>query len=229
MHFVALPLLVSACSRPPGSDTVAALDPPAPSRYRIGAELPDGQWSPVLDAAPSGLLQAVAVPPPVGEAECAPFVYDEWRIGLRGDDANWCIVLDAPNLPVPFESGTTVDFGYSQQEVGPLAFADHLELHDEDGALYAWVGRAPTVEALVAAPVVIELGPEVGRVTSPCGVQSQHDLIVDGASLPWGETRRIGDFDVVHSGVLLEVESNEACDWTPDRANVAVFGPAADR
>jgi len=164
-----------------------------------------------------------------------------WLRMADGAGRAWIVGVEIPGLARPFDAGATaaVDLDLAVEHslpggpilrpgrVAPLALSGGLVLRDAAGATLAWIGDGyPGIDAaLLPASVAIARGEVAYRRGDSCGKFQGYDADVTAGgqtvSVPYGETREVGPFVVLHGGLDEITDVALAC-----RYSVFAFGRA---
>lgn len=141
------------------------------------------------------------------------------------DAAERLVAFWFPDGLAPPEVGEVLEATLSYSFGGFSASTGRIEL-SRDGELYAYVAASPTIGGIEApAGHTIADGGVAGSGGSACGRWKYHDLLVDGATVPYGARATVGAFDVRHGGYQVGAGGGGQClDWSPDYVAVGITG-----
>lgn len=101
-----------------------------------------------------------------------------------------------------------------------------------DDGLVAWVQRGWHLDMLRRSPLGLTAAAEVGAGRDDCGHWTYRDAMVDGVSVPYGQTATVGADRVVHGGLAavegtLDMYACKQCEWwTYPESAMGAFRPA---
>lgn len=234
--FVAPLLLLAGCPYVAAPEACADLPAPPPVGACFGQAGLDHPGLRPVELAVTGTVTSVTTGPFPEECDIR---FGLWRADDDADDDALLLVISdpegvlttvgivMPDLEAPMAVGDTVslDLGHTEGGFGPdVGWA---ALTDEMGVEQVVVGLAGT-EAGVRTPADLRIGGGHVRCTQadPCGIWSAYDLDVEAdgvvASLPYGETGRVGGWTVTHAGFERQLEGADvSCpDWFVARVSV---------